>query len=98
VHFAYEKKCKLRHAIHFARSRAESGEDVGQILFENLCATCGPDRDEEVVEEGESPAVEASTNTFMQLTEQRYGRELPGAISEQVKLSSSTHDTEHEWS
>jgi hypothetical protein len=65
MHFAYEKKCKRRHAIHFARSRAELGEIVGQILFETLCATCGPDSDEEGVEEGESPTVAASINTFL---------------------------------
>jgi hypothetical protein len=98
MHFAYEKKCKLRHAIHFARSRAELGEDVGKILFETICSTCGLDSDEEAVEEGENPTVEASTNTFLQMTEQRYGHARPGRSSEQFSMAQSKHDAECEWS
>jgi hypothetical protein len=32
MHFVYEKKCELLHSIHLARSRAELGEEVGQIF------------------------------------------------------------------
>jgi hypothetical protein len=55
---------------------------LGRVLFETLCAICGPDSDEEAVGKGKIPTVEAFINISLQMTGKRYGHSLPGRFAQ----------------